>query len=110
MVLIWGFDAPWMAPAMMIAFGIGVGFFYALFGTLWAEVYGVKHLGAIHSLTQAVTIIASAISPVLFGYLIDGGLSMERIALYSLIYLAIGTIMAAQGNSYRARHSPLSTV
>ena len=105
MLLIWGLDQAWMAPVLLVTFGIGVGAFYALFGTLWAELYGVRHLGAIRSLTQAVTIFASAISPALFGWLIDGGLSMERIALYSLVYIAVGTGMAALAPRYRARQA-----
>ncbi|MDH5750566.1 MAG: hypothetical protein OEY85_14750, partial [Rhodospirillales bacterium] len=86
---------PLSAPAVMVLLGVGVGCFYTIFGAYWAEVYGVTHLGAIRSVTHAVTVLASATSPFLFGWLIDGGLSIETLALLCLGYAAAASVLAA---------------
>jgi hypothetical protein len=47
----------------------------------WAEVYGVKHLGAIKAVATALMIFASALSPALYGVLFDAGVSVGNVGL-----------------------------
>ncbi|MDZ7748345.1 MAG: MFS transporter [Halofilum sp. (in: g-proteobacteria)] len=75
-----GSDAAWVAPAFMLGAGLTAGAGMTLLGALWAEMYGVLHLGAIRSLTWALVVFASALAPALFGYLMDAGTGVEAIA------------------------------
>lgn len=70
-----GFDGQWSAFAFMGLLGISYGFSSTLFGAVWPEVYGLKHLGSIRALTVAIMVFATAMGPGLTGYLIDLGVS-----------------------------------
>ena len=71
---------PWVAMGYMVGAGLTAGAGLTLLGALWAELYGVEHLGAIRSLVWALVVFASAASPVLFGVLLDFGIGFEAIA------------------------------
>ena len=75
--------------------GLTTGASMSIVGALWAEVYGVAHLGAIRSLVSALMVFSTALSPALFGWLLDGGVTMDAIAGLSLGYVGIGTALAA---------------
>jgi hypothetical protein len=60
---------------------------------LWAEWYGVRHLGAIRALVAAMMVMASAASPVLFGWMIDRGITMNTILFMSTGYTAISIVL-----------------
>ncbi|WP_061932869.1 MFS transporter [Aureimonas sp. AU22] len=55
--------------------GISNGFAATLFGALWPELYGVRHLGAIRSVVLSMLVFGSALGPGLTGFLIDRGVS-----------------------------------
>ncbi|MFT7561353.1 MAG: putative MFS family arabinose efflux permease [Flavobacteriales bacterium] len=61
----------WVAPVFMGLLGAAIGFSQPINGALWAEVYGTKLIGSIRSVNVAAMVLASSISPVLFGVLID---------------------------------------
>ncbi|MDA8638058.1 hypothetical protein N9L49_05555, partial [Rhodospirillales bacterium] len=63
-------------------------------GAIWAELYGVVHLGAIKALVWALMVFASALSPPMMGVAIDHGIRMDTIALMSAIFLLGATILA----------------
>ncbi len=62
---------------------------------MWAEVYGVAHLGAIRALASALMIFSTALSPAALGWLIDFGISVEAIAWMFLTYIGVATALAA---------------
>ena len=80
LALLASFDEPWVAMGFMTGAGLTAGAGMTLLGALWAELYGVEHLGAIRSLVWALVVFASAASPVLFGVLLDIGVTFEAIA------------------------------
>ncbi len=53
-------------------------------GALWAEIYGIAHLGAVRALVQALLLITVALAPAAMGWLIDRGIGMETIAVMGL--------------------------
>jgi hypothetical protein len=55
----------------MSLLGISYGFSSTLFGALWPEIYGTRHLGAIRSLIVAFMVLSTAVGPGLTGMLID---------------------------------------
>lgn len=64
----------------MILLGITQGFASTAAGAVWAERYGVLHLGAIRSLVQAIMVVSTAIAPVLFGFLLDLHISLPALS------------------------------
>jgi len=71
------FDSPWSIPLVFVLLGLNGGGFSTLFGALWPEIYGVKHLGEIRSLIVALMVFASALGPGVIGWLIDYGVALE---------------------------------
>ena len=47
------------------------------------------HLGAIRAMVMSMSVGASALSPVVVGWLIDRGVAMETMAVGFLVYLAV---------------------
>ena len=62
-------------------------------GALWAELYGVESLGTVKALLHASMVLASALSPLIFGYLIDWGLGISTIVLISFFVIVFSTIL-----------------
>lgn len=65
--------APWAPFAFMALVGMSNGLSMTLFGIIWPEVYGLKHLGSIRALGVSASVFASAAGPGITGYLIDAG-------------------------------------
>ncbi|NNF80955.1 MAG: MFS transporter, partial [Rhizobiales bacterium] len=63
--------APAVDPLWVLAYlflgGINSGLYFAGLTALWAELYGVRHLGAIKSTVGAISVFASALGPVTVG-------------------------------------------
>ncbi len=89
LVILGLFTHPLAALGYMALVGVGGGASYTIVNALWAEVYGVTHLGAIRSLVFSLTIIASALSPVSLGWLIDLGVDINTIVAGCLIYIVL---------------------
>ena len=73
--------------------GVSNGFANVLGSSLWAEIYGVRFLGAIRALTTALMVFSTAFGTALFGFLIDSGYSIESIAMISALYVGVTLIM-----------------
>jgi len=86
---------PWVAFFYMLMLGMGEGLASGIKTALWAEIYGVRSLGAIRSLMSFVLIFGTAISPFLFGYLIDLGISFDQITLGSVVYIGLAISLSA---------------
>ena len=78
------FEGQWSAFAFMALLGVSNGFSSTLFGSIWPEIYGIRHLGSIRALTVAIMVFATAMGPGLTGFLIDKGVS------YPLQIVAMG--------------------
>ena len=73
--------------------GISNGFANVLGSSTWAEIYGVKHIGSIKSLTTATMVFATAFGTAIFGLLIDNGFTIENIAFVGGAYIVISLIL-----------------
>jgi len=78
----------------LVLTGFTVGFQSVVSAPFWAEMYGSKHLGAIKSLGAALMVFCTAVSPVLFGYLIDLSISIDILALGSSCYMLLTSALA----------------
>lgn len=82
------FDHPATAIAYLAFAGATAGAGLSLLAALWAEVYGVTHLGAIRGVVQAAMVLATAAAPGLFGWLLDSGVGFGAIAFGCAGYAA----------------------
>jgi len=73
-------------------FGIAYGFASTLFGSVWPEAYGTKHLGSIRSVTQSAMVFATALGPWITGALIDGGIPLPTQFGWMALYCVIAMI------------------
>jgi len=92
--LVWG-------GVFLMLTGITVGFQSTVSAPFWSEMYGNQHLGAIKSLAASAMVFCTALSPIVFGWQIDLGTSMDSLAMASAIYIFITSALAYY--AYRAR-------
>jgi MFS family permease len=57
--------------AWATAMGLGGGIVIVLFFSVWPRVYGRRHLGRIQGIAQAVTVLASALGPLLLALCVE---------------------------------------
>lgn len=57
--------------AWAVAMGLGGGLVMVLFFSVWPRVYGRAHLGRIQGAAQAITVLASALGPLLLAWCIE---------------------------------------
>jgi MFS family permease len=54
--------------AQAVAMGLAGGFVMVVFFSFWGRAYGQAHLGRIQGAAQAMTVVASAVGPLLFAW------------------------------------------
>ncbi len=92
--------APWSIFVFMFLLGCSYGFSSAIFGTIWPETYGTKHLGAIRAIAVAAMVFSSALGPGVTGSCIDRGIGFD----FQLYVMAGYCLFAALGMSIVSRH------
>ncbi|EAU42981.1 Major facilitator superfamily (MFS) transporter [Fulvimarina pelagi HTCC2506] len=84
----WG-TGVWAIFVFMALLGLSMGLSSTLVGSLWPELYGAAHLGAIRSIVISSAVLATAVGPGITGYLIDHDVPYESqlaaMGVYSLI-------------------------
>ncbi len=91
LVVFWGFDSKWAVWPYLVMSGINVGIAHTAVSAMWAEVYGIEHLGAIKSLSHAVGVFASALGPLMMGGLTDFGIAIVDVCLLFAGYALLST-------------------
>ncbi len=87
------FSHPAAAMVFMAALGLCMGIVFTAFTAIWAELYGVRHLGAIRSVVMAVMVLASALAPAVMGWLFDAGVTVEILAGVFTVWAAGGWLL-----------------
>ena len=77
----------------MSLYGLNHGLTAPFIGALWAEIYGVESLGTVKALLHAGGVFASALSPLIFGYLIDIGFGISIIVIISILIIIVSTLL-----------------
>lgn len=90
----------WTIFVFMFLLGCSYGFSSAIFGTIWPETYGTKHLGSIRAIAVAAMVFASALGPGVTGWCIDRGIGFD----FQLIVMAGYCVIAAFGMAVVSRH------
>ena len=88
-LVLFSFDSSFSSFIFLGLIGITNGFANVLGSSTWAEIYGVKYIGSIKALTGGLMVFATAAGTAIFGLLIDAGYSINSIAIFSSIYIAI---------------------
>ncbi|HET8727260.1 MAG TPA: MFS transporter [Alphaproteobacteria bacterium] len=100
-------EAEWAAFAFMALFGLSNGFSLTLYGSLWPETYGVRHLGSIRALLTAIMVFVSAMGPGIIGILIDRGVGLPaQIVAMGVYCVAISVVMRHVSRRVKARAVP----
>jgi MFS family permease len=83
--------AAWQVYAWAACMGIGGGFITVLFFTVWPRVFGRRQLGVIQGAAQAMTVVASAVGPLLLAWCV------ERTGAYATAFYALAAPVALVG-------------
>lgn len=86
--------------------GITVGFQSTVTAPFWSEMYGNKHLGSIKSLGSSAMVFCTALSPIVFGWYIDQGTSMDSLAMASSVYIILTSVLAYYACQLKLRNEP----
>jgi hypothetical protein len=87
--------------------GISYGFSLTLFGALWPEIYGLKHLGSIRAVIVAILVFATAMGPGLTGYLIDRDVSIfAQVAVMGMYCFVMAGLMSVVARRISRRSLP----
>jgi hypothetical protein len=102
-------NAPFIAGVFMLLMGISTGAQAAISAPFYAERYGNKYFASIKSLASFVMVVTTGTSPIVLGWLIDRGVSMDTLAfsgaVYALIVTIIGYSASRRASSERATES-----
>ena len=85
-------DGAAIALAYLVLAGFTAGAGGPVTGSLWAELYGVLHLGSIRALSSSMMVVSTALAPFVMGWLLDRGVGMEAQALGCLVYMVLGML------------------
>lgn len=84
-------EGTWTIFAFMACLGVATGLSSTLLGSLWPELYGAAHLGAIRSIVLSAAVLATAVGPGITGALIDYGVPYEG----QLVAMGVYSLFAA---------------
>lgn len=74
-----------------VAMGLGGGLVMVLFFSVWGRVFGRLHLGRIQGIAQALTVVASAVGPLLLAW------CLARTGSYAGMFQVLAGIISAVG-------------
>ncbi len=86
-------DHPTAALVYMVLAGATTGAAGPVTGSLWAELYGVLHLGSIRALSSSLMIFSTALAPLVLGQLMDRGVGMDALAWGCMTYVSVGIVL-----------------
>ena len=87
------FNHPFFMLIYMSLLGINIGIGTPIVGSFWAEIYGLESIGTVKALLHASMVFFSALSPALFGYMIDFGMGIQSLTLISILIIIISTLL-----------------
>lgn len=87
----------WSAFLYMALFGVTLGFGSSIKSALWAELYGEEVIGTVRSLFASIMVFSTALSPFLFGWMLDQNIAIESILLVAMATVVAGFFLAFTG-------------
>lgn len=87
--------APWWPPIYLGLMGFGTGVSSVVLGALWAELYGLAHVGAIRAFGTSTMVFSTGLAPMVMGLAFDAGTSVETVAWLAALYCLAASAIAA---------------
>jgi MFS family permease len=90
--------------AWAVAMGLGGGLVMVLFFSVWPRLFGRRHLGRIQGAAQALTVLASALGPLLLALCVDwtgSYVAMFQILAAIIAMVAFGALVAPLPKPFR---------
>lgn len=81
---------------LMLGAGIGMSISIPVGDSLLIRLWGREHLGRVRSLKSAFLVFSTGITPAMLGYLLDIGVSFQKILLGMLVFLIVACLLAQQ--------------
>ncbi|TVQ99382.1 MAG: MFS transporter [Desulfovibrionales bacterium] len=97
LVLLASIPSPLIVHAYLGMVGATQGLAATASGAIWAERYGILHLGAIRSMNQAVMVVSTAASPIMLGFFLDRHVEVTILALSLAGCAVLAAILARLG-------------
>lgn len=94
LLVLGGSDSAWTPWLFLGLLGLSQGAMNAILGALWPERYGIRHIGAIRSVMQAIMVFSTALAPIALGLLLDGGAGMSLLVALLAGYTAASALLA----------------
>ncbi|AJF06572.1 MFS transporter [Geoalkalibacter subterraneus] len=94
LLILWWMDTWWTPFVYLLFAGMTEGMGVSVKNALWAELYGVRTLGAIRSMLSTFLLIGTAVSPLLFGWLLDRGIGFDQILVAACVVIACSILLA----------------
>ena len=91
--------ASWGMPLFLLPTGLSAGLSSTLLTALLVELYGPARLAEVRSVMASASVIASGLAPIIMGFLIDAGVSLQRQAVACLLYTVLASAIATQVRS-----------
>lgn len=82
----------WAAAGFLFLFGVTVGLSGVAKPAVLAELYGIGRIGQVRSLYTSIMVVSTALAPLIFGSLLDSGVSFEFIAVICTIAMVAGSL------------------
>ena len=94
-LILLGAMTPFIAMILcLLLLAVSVALYNTSFNTLWPELYGVRHLGKVRTLSTTVMVFISAGGPLVMGLLKDWGISYSTQLWTSGIFIFLACIIA----------------
>ena len=77
----------------MSLYGLNLGISAPFTGSLWAELFGLESIGTVKAVFHAIAVLFSALSPAIFGFIIDWGFGIRTISIICLIMIIIFSLL-----------------
>lgn len=90
-------DERWGAFAYLALLGTTVGMSGTLKTALWAELYGIRHLGAIKSMEATLMVMSTAAAPLVVGWALEDPSRLSPLLWGCVASVAAGFLLAVLG-------------
>ena len=77
----------------MSLYGLSLGISAPFTGSLWAELFGLESIGTVKAVFHAIAVLVSALSPAIFGFIIDWGFGIRMISIICLTMIIIFSLL-----------------
>lgn len=89
-------DHPYTGFIYLLLTGVSIGSGSTIKAAAIAELYGTQNLGGIRSVFSTLMVLGTALSPLLFGFLLDHGFSFSHLLIFSIATLLFVSLVSLQ--------------